>query len=62
MLMGVVGRPILENFFDGRIHLERVSEAKVVKLLTAHQIFTDDVISNLQIKNRGWREIYSEGI
>ena len=62
MFMGVVGRPIPETQFDGRINLERVSETKVVKSLTAYQNFTDDVILNLQIKNGGWRKLYSKSI
>ena len=39
MFMGVVGRPIPARQFDGRVHMERVSEMKVVQKLTAHKKF-----------------------
>jgi len=59
--MGVVGRPIKDRGFDGRIHMERVSKTVKVKKMTAHQIFCDDVIINQQIKQRSWRDLDYEG-
>ena len=42
MYMGVVGRPIPEKNFDGRVHLERVSQTKTVQKMMAHQNFSDE--------------------
>ena len=62
MFMGVVGRPINEKNFDGKIHLERVSKTVEVTKLTAHQNFCDDVVVNCQIKQGGWRDLHVEGM
>ena len=62
MFMGVVGRPLPEKGFDGRVHLERVSKTEEVKSLTAHQNFSDDVILNCEIKDGGWKKLHTNGI
>jgi len=59
MFMGVVGRPIAARKFDGRLHMERVSEIKVVQKLTAHANFCDDIIVNCQLKQGACRDFHS---
>ena len=39
IFVGVVGQPLPEKQFDDRVHLERVSEKKEIKNLTAYQNF-----------------------
>lgn len=58
MFMGVVGRPRpdLQSKFDGRIHLERISETVQVKTETCHQNFSDDVHINSLLKSGKWKD------
>ena len=60
--MGVVGRPIKERNFDGRIHMERVSKIVEVKKMTSHQNICDDVIVNAQIKDGAWENLHYDGM
>ena len=57
MFMGVVGNPIPERGFDGRIFLERISKDEVVTKKMSHQRFSDDRLVNHQIKTGDWRSL-----
>ena len=58
MFMGVVGRPRPDDFFDGRILIERVSKTHVIKKKTPPQCFSDDVIINSGIKAVKWKDFH----
>ena len=58
MFIGVVARPQPAKGFNGRIHLERISEQVKVTKRTAHHRFTDDRLINSELKNENWRNLY----
>jgi len=61
MFSGVVGNPILEKQFDGRIHLERVSKSTLAAKKSVNQRFSDDRDINNALKDGAWRDILPEG-
>ena len=59
MFMAVVGRPLPHRNFNGKIHIERVSETKFISKCTAHTNFSDDAIVNDELKSMAWKSIIS---
>jgi hypothetical protein len=62
MYMGVVGRPNLEQNFDGKILLLRVSRPKQLSRATGSERFVSDATMNGLLKEGGWRSCYVGGM
>ena len=60
MFMGVVGRPIPERNFDGKILLERVSTEKIRQMGMADTNFDHKIKVNEDLKNGGWKELIND--
>lgn len=58
MFLGVINRPILHTWFDGKVLLERVSKEVEVTKLTAHHYFSNDVLIITKIKNSEWIQLF----
>ena len=57
MFMAVVGRPLPHRNFNGKIHIERVSETKYISKCTAHTNFSDDAVINAEMKAMEWKSL-----
>lgn len=45
--MGVVGRYVQHQKYDGTIHLEKVSKKGYIQKCTAHNNFSDNILINI---------------
>jgi len=56
MYLGVVGKPMPQHNFCGKVCLERVAETKVAEKLSSHENFSDEIARCAAIK-AGWRGV-----
>jgi hypothetical protein len=61
MYMGVVGNPVLEKGYDGKVFLKRISENVKLKRKSYRHDFTDNRFINQEIKNGAWKTLVPEG-
>ena len=59
MFLGVVAPPDVENEFDGKIMIERVSKQKETRYNQHHQSFHDEYMVNNSLKKGEWRDLYN---
>ncbi len=60
MFLGVVARPrpdINATKYNGMVHIERISEEKIISRRTSHQRFSEDLLVNNMIRNGTWKTL-----